>query len=77
MLIDSVVKLRENNVSLIPLVIHTRGVMMFPHTQALHNLSGRYNLNMILFYHILWQYTGGFRKLIYIYYSQYYSSEYT
>ena len=29
-----------------------------------------YNLNIILFHHILWPYAGGFRRLIYIYYSQ-------
>ena len=31
-----------------------------------------YNLNMILFHHILLPYAGGLCKLIYIYYSQYY-----
>lgn len=30
-----------NNVSVIPLVIHTRGVVMFPCAQALNNLFGR------------------------------------
>ena len=36
-----------------------------------------YNLNMILFHHILWPYAGEFRRLIYIYYSEYNSSEHT
>ena len=36
-----------------------------------------YNLNMILFHHILWPYAGGFRRLIYIYYSEYNSFEHT